>query len=326
MELSIIVPHKNEVPGLVRLVSSIKFDGEFEIIVVDDHSNQDALEAVTSFCVGKNRIKLCENPIDRKGAGAARNTGLSQATGRWILFADADDFYLPSFNQIVNKYIKSRADIVYFRPSYGENTGRHIAYEYIYQNSQEYPQLLLWFSYPWSKLIRKKFISENKIMFDEISKNNDINFSVRALVAANTVEISMDSIYFYEIHDRGITANYSNDSIISSLMAHALQYRLVTTHWSKSTLMQAYPLVFYQPYMHIIQNLEKAKTARVVLEGLRIYSDVAGWTPTLPKFIDAIKGYVRKKALYAEAHALDSPVSGKLAASNLGGESDVNTE
>lgn len=62
-----------------------------EIIVVDDHSADGTADVVASF--GDERIRLATNP--GKGAYAARNHGLSLASGRFVTVHDADDWSHP---------------------------------------------------------------------------------------------------------------------------------------------------------------------------------------------------------------------------------------
>ena len=52
--------------------------------------------------------------IERHGAGFARNLGLRYACGKWVLFADADDFFHKDFYNIISAYEKSSYEVVYF--------------------------------------------------------------------------------------------------------------------------------------------------------------------------------------------------------------------
>ena len=49
-----------------------------------------------------------------KGAGYARNIGLSHARGKWIIFADADDFFTADCFTILNEYMDSPHEVIYF--------------------------------------------------------------------------------------------------------------------------------------------------------------------------------------------------------------------
>ena len=90
--VSIIVPAYNAEGTIRRAIDSVLAQtyGPIEILVVDDGS-KDATEAVCRTYGDQIRFVRQNN----RGAGAARNTGIKQATGGFIGFLDADDWYLP---------------------------------------------------------------------------------------------------------------------------------------------------------------------------------------------------------------------------------------
>ena len=67
---------------------------DWELIVVDDCSNDDSFEVLGRVALKDRRIKviaLSEN----SGAAVARNTGIEAARGRYIAFLDSDDLWMP---------------------------------------------------------------------------------------------------------------------------------------------------------------------------------------------------------------------------------------
>ena len=78
-----------------------------------------------------SNVKLIFCNVSR-GAGAARNIGLTYAKGKWILFADADDFFQDGLEILLNNYLHSDVDIVYFNMTIknesGRQTFRHLRY------------------------------------------------------------------------------------------------------------------------------------------------------------------------------------------------------
>lgn len=85
---SIIIPHKNSTVLLERCLKSIPCRKDVQVIVVDDNSeNQEELNAVVG---GFSQVELILT--QGGGAGHARNEGLKYIRGKWVLFADADDF------------------------------------------------------------------------------------------------------------------------------------------------------------------------------------------------------------------------------------------
>lgn len=90
---SIIIPHYNTSGLLQRLLDTIPARDDTEIIVVDDASRQDELKAVRQCCGNRTRQArlLCRDT--NGGGGAARNDAMRAARGRWLMFADADDYF-----------------------------------------------------------------------------------------------------------------------------------------------------------------------------------------------------------------------------------------
>lgn len=205
-KLSIIIPHYNTPDLLKRLLDSIvpeKRD-DTEVIVVDDHSTrtEEYQETIRQF----PEVMFYSNHPQKKNAGAARNTGLEKATGTWLLFADADDVFLPGWYGIVSEYFDQSYDIVYFSPegkriinnmseTYRQKW-KAIISGYLEDPSETNENILRYcFSVPWSKLISGNMVREKGIQFDEIQYGNDNLFSARCGAAAKTIHADQRNIY-----------------------------------------------------------------------------------------------------------------------------------
>ncbi len=98
MKISVITPVYNAEKYVTQAVeSALQFDEVFEIILVEDKSPDNALEVCKNLAEKYDRVKLFQHP-DKKnhGAGASRNLGIEKATGDFIAFLDADDYFLPN--------------------------------------------------------------------------------------------------------------------------------------------------------------------------------------------------------------------------------------
>jgi len=92
--ISVIIPAYNQAHYLAEAINSVLRQSfqDFEIIIVDDGSTDNTPQVATSF-LGDPRIHYtCQK---NAGLSAARNTGLKQATGRFVTFLDSDDHFLP---------------------------------------------------------------------------------------------------------------------------------------------------------------------------------------------------------------------------------------
>jgi len=90
MKISVVIPVYNLEKYIGRALDSIQrqTSAPDEVIIVDDGSQDSTLEIVRSYPF---RVEIQSN----QGPGAARNHGVSVATGDWIAFLDGDDFWEP---------------------------------------------------------------------------------------------------------------------------------------------------------------------------------------------------------------------------------------
>ena len=92
MKLSVIIPMYNleeYIEKSIKSVLSQSFDYDFEIIVVDDGSNDNSCAIVEKICESYSNIKLIRQK--NKGVSSARNSGINAACGKYIVFVDGDD-------------------------------------------------------------------------------------------------------------------------------------------------------------------------------------------------------------------------------------------
>ena len=94
--VSVIMPAFNAADFIAESISSVQQQtySSWELIVIDDASNDGTTEVVEEIRAADARIKLHELPTNQ-GAGFARNIGIKAATGDFICFLDADDLWKP---------------------------------------------------------------------------------------------------------------------------------------------------------------------------------------------------------------------------------------
>ena len=108
--ITIIVPFKNAEPWIKRCADSLMAqDGEFEVIWVNDGSEDGSDDIVAEDALKEGKFLLVDNE-DMRGVSGARNTGLKHAHGDWITFLDADDEYAPFAMNALNASIRMYPD------------------------------------------------------------------------------------------------------------------------------------------------------------------------------------------------------------------------
>jgi len=208
---SIIIPHKNSIKTLVRLCESIPEYDDIQVIIVDDCSDIKIVEELQKLQLNNNIDIIFSNVS--KGAGYARNIGLQKAKGKWILFADADDYFTIYLENLLSENIDTSADIIYFntdsRDEKGKQTYRHLRYsnlvmEFLNDDKKE-NALRYYFTPPWAKMIKRKLILKNNIKFDEIIASNDVMFSLKAAFFAKRVKASKGILYIITLSKGSVT-------------------------------------------------------------------------------------------------------------------------
>ncbi|MCH4099753.1 MAG: glycosyltransferase family 2 protein [Prevotella sp.] len=201
---SIIIPHKNIPKLLQRCLDSIPVRDDIQIIIVDDNSNP-AIVDFNNFPGHDRKGVECYFTKKGEGGGYARNFGLQKAKGKWILFADADDFFTYCLSDILNQYVNDSHDVIYFNansvdsetylPSFRVNhLNRYISW---HQNNPSKSELYLRYKFgePWCKMIRYTLIEDHKIRFDEIPIHNDTRFSYLVGFYAPSVCVDNRAVY-----------------------------------------------------------------------------------------------------------------------------------
>lgn len=220
---TIIIPHYNIPELLVRCINSIPKRDDIQIIVVDDYSD-DAdtfLEKYPELC--GSQIEFYQNILP-KGAGNARNMGLMYAKGRWLTFMDADDFLSSDSNYLMDKYLASDADIVYFLMDsvYSdtlEKADRALVYNDKLKKSEQdgdVDSFIFTTNSPVSKFVSRQLVMENGIQFEGIKVSNDAYFSMNCAIHAKKVILDPEHVLYVATKRRGsldYTVNKEYDDI-----------------------------------------------------------------------------------------------------------------
>ena len=218
---SFIIPHKNCPDLLRRCVDSIPVRDDVQIIVVDDNSDDGKKPAL------KDRKGLQVILLDAehsKGAGRARNVGLDHAEGKWLLFADADDFFSENLSSLLDKYKNvQKTDIVYLNACTFDENGLINAYKtdqliknYLAgKNSAEMDlRYSLWT--PWSRMVRQSVVNDFNIRFDEIPAGNDLMFGLKCSKYAKKMLVEPKFVYNYYTPSIGSCTDNARKKMIDS--------------------------------------------------------------------------------------------------------------
>lgn len=110
MKISVIVPVYNAEKYISRCIDSVlkQTYSNWELLLVDDGSKDGSLAILNDYAQKDRRIKVFHQ--ENAGAGAARNVGLDNAIGDYIVFIDSDDFVETDYFSLV---IEKNTDVVF---------------------------------------------------------------------------------------------------------------------------------------------------------------------------------------------------------------------
>jgi len=106
--VSVVIPTYNRWPMVAEAIESVLAQSYrlFEVIVIDDGSNDDTTERLAEFGAS---IRLL--PRLRSGVAAARNCGVGLARGSYVAFLDSDDLWLPKKLEIQTAFMEQHPEI-----------------------------------------------------------------------------------------------------------------------------------------------------------------------------------------------------------------------
>ena len=204
---SVIIPHYRDFAGLKELIRSIPDRNDIQIIIVDDNSypdTQDVYDYIGSF--NRPDIQLLYNDKNKRGAGSCRNIGISKAKGKWLIFADSDDFFTDNAFEAFDSKKDSTDDYIHFHmtsinlPDRTPGT-RQLQDEYhlnrFCRRPTYYNELNLRYNIdsPCAKMVNHRFVSDNGIVYGETRWGNDTMFAVQCGYYAKHVGTSKETVY-----------------------------------------------------------------------------------------------------------------------------------
>jgi len=207
----------------MRCLKSIPVSEDIQVIVVDDNS-ADADTYLDKYPELSRTYLEFVRTTKGGGAGYARNVGLDRAKGKWILFADADDFYVDDMYDIICSYADSEADVIYFKNKSVLSDNISIKADrspYVNKNidkfltdGDEWPLRAITGT-PVCKMIKSSLIAKHHIRFDEIKCYEDNYCSLLIGYYAGTIKAVDKVLYVVTSRPDSLTAlhEYSPDKL-----------------------------------------------------------------------------------------------------------------
>ena len=276
--LSIIVPAYNAKDTIEECIESIvanETDYLYEVIIIDDGSTDNSNVVLDGFCEKYKQISVIHQ--DNMGFSGARNTGIENAKGEFIMFVDSDDVLPPdAINSLMREITDSQFPIVeggfYRFPPRKENKENYGIIDARCLRGQ-----------PWGKVFRTEVFKD--VRFPVGYWYEDTIFAYLMYPYIGQVKRIQTSVYGYRINPNGITfqGRKSNKCIDAYWIVEDMLFTMkligfqVSQDTYDQTLLQ-FGRLLYSRTMYVPEDIRQC--VFVMACGL-IDSEFSGYTTTL---------------------------------------------
>lgn len=244
IQFSIIIPCYNVEKYLSFAIESVlkQQNGNWEMILIDDGSIDSTPEICDQFAMKDSRIRVIHQK--NQGVSIARNNGISEANGDWLVFLDADDWFCDAAFDILNESIHEGLSDVYiynhcYNKGHVEKKGAHFKERRMLRSGAERKWFLLDTLYPYydilkngldvksiravhGKLYNRQLLNDNNIRFDaSIPIEEDALFNFHVFSCAKTICLQDSYLLHYRISEESVMHKYNEriDEINNRIMA-----------------------------------------------------------------------------------------------------------
>lgn len=247
-QISVIVPVYNAETSLAKCIDSIiaQTYTDWELIIIDDGSLDNSGELCDIYAKQDTRIRVFHQ--ENAGPSIARNNGLNQAKGKFVIFVDADDWI--ENNHLADYMAEDDTYDLIFQGYILEKENTRTTIEGIELDSKQTSItdiiINLWrrdlFGYTWLKRFKRSIIEEHHIRFDaQVRFREDTIFTAEYCVFAKSIKSCKLANYHYSFSALSLSHSnlimeqilYVNEKIYKafSLYFNDLFFKEFTEYW-----------------------------------------------------------------------------------------------
>ena len=282
--VSIVAPVYNVERYLSSFINSVigQTFTDWELLLVDDGSTDNSGRICDNYARIDKRIRVIHKK--NEGVSSARNTGIRESKGTWLLLPDSDDFLIQDALKVLLSYANEDVDLI--GAGYIRNVSGVVVPEKRHsftriQSVSDYieeigiiPQARNTDRYCWNKLFRMSVIMEHDIYFDEsISYREDILFVYQYLAyCTRKVQSVSYDMYVYFMRDSGAAISLQRSYTRKSggrFFAMTKCYDILDQIGVNEATMHRMRDEVLNAYKKVIEFIDKAEVGR---QEKRVYS------------------------------------------------------
>lgn len=257
--ISIIVPIFNTEKCIQRCIDSLikQTYQNLEILLINDGSNDKSEEICKKNQKVDNRIKYFYK--ENGGVSSARNLGLENSKGNYILFVDSDDYIEEDMVEILYKnLIDYDADISMCSINIVNNKNNYINYNNSLSNKMIFNQnsfranmedTALYYTFPWNKLLKRDIIGnirfrENLFYNEDGVFLYDISYNLKKAIFDGT-----KPLYNYIQNNQSATRKKINEKYLTIINAYDIVMEHIIDFNEKNKMF------FYKKYIYSLSKI-----------------------------------------------------------------------
>ena len=214
IKISVIVPVYNSEEYLYRCIESIlkQTYEAFELIIVDDGSSDNSWKILKDYSRRDKRIKIIHQ--ENAGPGIARNRGIEEATGEYVVFVDSDDFIDRDY---FLKLSRKTEDVIFIDVNQVNETFELICTEYMSDkqgiSKDEFIRSQMTGKINWGgvrKSVKRDLLEKYNIRYSDHKIGEESIFSFLILYYATSFSFIEGAVYTY-INREGSQSDFKID-------------------------------------------------------------------------------------------------------------------
>jgi glycosyltransferase involved in cell wall biosynthesis len=275
IKFSLIIPAFNAEKYIKKCIDSVlnQTYNNYEIIVINDGSSDDTDNIIKEY---KNIINIKKS---NEGLSAARNDGVTYATGDYIIFLDSDDYINPNLLEELNNVLSDElVDVVRFQgnlvdtsyeiiskqscPSFSLTTGDQAFLNIFKSNTLESSSLYAY---------KKEYFNKNNFKYAKGLLHEDFGLTILTILKAKSV-ISIPYIgHNYVQSDNSITRNSNYDKTLKRVGDMLIHYdylvdsikfldnntKVVVDSFLANSLINRMAILKFKDYKKYLKELKK---------------------------------------------------------------------
>ncbi len=271
-KISVILCTYNRKDFLIRMLNSVQAQTfkNFELILINNGATDGTEEVCERYAKEDSRINLITIEVN-KGAANARNIGIDNAKGDYILMIDDDDYCQPKmFQQLVDMTQKYNVDISIIgsvqEHADGTTKPKYVFDElYLYENEEcisEFLKREKFNTAPATKLFKKTLF--DGLRWTVGTRVDDIHFIYKLFVKAKSIAVTGIPLYYVYKHDNNMTSFLSGDILKSDVLDDYLTMQDERVEYVSERLPSLEEQVKYARVSYMISMVERIKEGNAI--------------------------------------------------------------